>query len=416
MFVTMQGSILVVALTLAIMPMMAHSAASESAMGDVDQSEACGEPLSKKGESAFLQVTARSQKASLPESSLTAQRVFAKPLLDSNKTGVNPSGAAAPLDEVGYSAVQDRCCQAEMKQFIERTAYQLGFQVCVHGGLTGMVKYHSCADPQNFAKLVADLMEDSADRCTWLGVIGNCLPVPEDCPDFPDAPDKPDCGCSRGDAAKVDFTTATVSENNLGGQGPLTGAEEIRYSRIGTTKSGDVFDVVVTTLGPYERMQRSDTNGISGQFGAINVAPSNASSDYTGASDFKFSFMAPGTNTPVVVEEIHMALFDLDKGSDACTEFTTSKGYTGYVTDIFPSVIASRLADGRTKFGAVIKSLPNPTTPNALTVQQRQNSVMYFYNQVSSFELTFGTEGAVANAGRNLFFAFESQLNDRCGP
>jgi hypothetical protein len=31
---------------------------------------------------------------------------------------VNPSGAAAPLDETGYAAVADRCCQAEMQVFI----------------------------------------------------------------------------------------------------------------------------------------------------------------------------------------------------------------------------------------------------------------------------------------------------------
>jgi len=414
----MQRFTLLVALTLATMHLIAHSTVSVSAAGDNGESEACLESMPKKGGSALLQMKARAHKAS-PQQMLS---IVGRS--DTDKTVVNPSGAAAPLDEVGYSAVADRCCQAEMKQFIQRTAYQLGYEACIHGGLTGMVRYHSCENGvQSFAKLQADILNNAGDRCTWLGVIGKCLPRPEDCEDFANIPDAPDCGCSRDNAAKIEFNPATsatsVTQNNLGGQGPATGPEEIRYSSLGTTKSGVVFDVVITTLGPYVRIQKPHLNGVSpgGAFGAINIAPSDGA-DYPGAADFKFSFMSPGTNTPVVVEEVHMALFDLDKegGSSNVAEFTSSKGYKGYVTDVSPSVAATRLDDGRTKFVAVIKELANPLTPTSLTTAQRQNSVMYFYQQVSSFELSFGTEGDVAKAGRNLFFAFESSLNDRCGP
>merc|ERR1711865_1044891 len=101
-----------------------------------------------KGQSALLQVqrkTVRSQTAMSKEDWLS----------NSTSSRVNPSGAAAPLNEVGYSAVADRCCQAEMMVFIERTAFQLGYESCLHGGLTGMVIYHSCdseSGVQSFAK------------------------------------------------------------------------------------------------------------------------------------------------------------------------------------------------------------------------------------------------------------------------
>jgi len=397
---------------------MALSTASDAAVGEDSQSESCN-----KGQSALLQVE---RKTVLSQTALTKEDFFS----NSTSSRVNPSGAAAPLSEEGYSAVADRCCQAEMKVFIERTAFHLGYEPCIHGGLTGMVLYHSCdseAGVQSFAKLEADLLEDAAERCTWLGVLGNCLPMPEDCPDFPDVPEKPDCGCSRGEAAKFDFATTTLTANNLGGSGPLTGAEEIRYSRIGTTSAGVVFDLVITALSQYES-KLPNPSGLTNAFGILNMLPAGGGSfvpptvrasaaSFSGTTDFKFSFMSPGTNTPVVVSEVHMAIFDLDKeGFTGSTEIGSSKGYRGYVTDVAPTVVASRLDDGRTKFTAALANIPNPTDPNALTTAQRRNAVMYFYKDVSSFELTWGMEGAVASAPRNLFFAFESSLNDRCGP
>jgi len=272
-------------------------------------------------------------------------------------------------------------------------------------------------------------LKDALARCTWLGPIGNCLPRPEDCPDFTDLPPAPDCGCSRGEAAKFDFATTTLTANNLGGRGPLTtGAEEIRYSRIGTSKSGVVFDLVITTLSSYEN-KYDNGNGIKNEaFGVLVMLPKGGgpfvpptvsadAANFSGSTEFKFSFMSPGTNTPLVVSEVHMALFDLDtEGYTGSTEFGSSKGYKGYVTDVTPTIVASRGEDGGTKFTAAVANIPNPTTPNSLTTQQRRNSMMYFYKGVSSFEITWGMEGPAATKPRALFFAFESSLNDRCGP
>jgi len=418
----MTGNLLIARLILVTMPMMAASdvpIASDIALGDARQSETC-----MKGQSSLLQVqrqTVRSRIALSKEDGLS----------DFNISRVNPSGAAAPLDEVGYSAVADRCCQAEMMVFIGRTAWQLGYEPCNGDDLAGMVPYHSCdseAPVQTYAKLEADILNHAADRCSVLGLVGKCVQRPEDCPEFADSPPLPDCGCSRGEAAKFDFAASTLTANNLGGGGPLSGgAEEIRYSRIGTTKSGVVFDLVVTAVNQYES-KLGLNNGIKGGFGIIGMLPAGGGSllppavraeaaTFSGSTDFKFSFMSPGTNTPVVVSEVHMAIFDLDvEGFTGSTEFASSKGYRGYVTDFDPLVVASRLADGRTKFGASQAAIPNPTDPNALTSAQRRNSVMYFYKGKSSFDMTFGMEGAVASAPRNLFFSFESSLNDRCGP
>jgi hypothetical protein len=172
----------------------------------------------------------------------------------------------------------------------------------------------------------------------------------------------------------------------------------------GTTSTGEAFDIVITNLSSY--MRGTSNNEIAGDFAKILIGGS-------GSTKFRFEFVSPGTNTPVVQPEIHMATFDLDgnpSGTD--TESVSSKGYTGYVTDPNPNSVASRLPDGRTEFKGIVSG-SDPSSANDLTDAQKKSSIMFFYSNVSSFELTFGSNSAYQ---RGLMFAFESGLNERCGP
>jgi len=324
---------------------------------------------------------------------------------------VNPSGAAAPLDETGYAAVADRCCQAEMKQFIERVVFDQGMEVCDVAGLEGIVPYHSCEQGvQTFAALTANILKDSDERCTWVATAGACKVRPADCPAFSGLSPLADCGCSRSKAATVTLTDASVTQNNLQGLGPTTGAQELRYSNVGMTDAGVPFDIVVTVVSTAAYSRTVNKGFLSG-FGVLNFQ--NSATVKT--VEFRFTFVQPGTNTPVVVPEIHFATFDLDGDNPHGIETVSSKGYKGYVTDITPSVVASNLPDGRTKFSSseAVNNIPNPSDPNVLTVEQRANSVMYFFKDASTFDIEFGIEGG--QNSRNLFFSFASVLNDRCG-
>ena len=319
--------------------------------------------------------------------------------------GTDPSGAAAPLNEVGYAAVADRCCQAEMKQFIERQVANLNLEICNEHGVTGLVPYHSCEKgPQTFQQLTATLLAATEERCLWVAKLGMCKEMPDDCPNFAGAPPSSACGCHSSKAAKLDFSKGTTPSNNLGGKGPQAGPEEMRFYGVATTHTGDAFDIVVTTLGAYEGSKK---NGIQGTLGCLGMKPVINN----GRGDFRFSFMQPGTNTPFRVPEFHMTFLDLDGDS----EFISSTGYRGYVTDVSPSIGTRRLADGRTEFTAgPMRNIPNPSDANSLTAQQRAASVMAFYVDVTSFDLTFGHELKVE--GRNLFFSGGSSLDDRCSP
>lgn len=337
-------------------------------------------------------------------------------LLD-KKLGVNPSGAAAPLDETGYSAVADRCCQAEMSQFIERQVNEMGMEVCIPSGLVGIVPYHSCEKgPQSFAALTSNLLDDSAKRCTWLADVGQCKQQDPDCPSFEGLTPLADCGCSRSQAVLLDFEKATMVTNNLAGKGPGTGAEEMRFANIGEYPAGQPFELVIVAKDRYEGP--TGMNGVTAfpKFGNIALNGNENPAGYSGAVTLELSFVRPGTSTPVVLPECFLAIFDLD-GGDAVSKGTVSgKGYTGYVTDVTTDLAASRNSDGSTRFTAT-KNTDNPTDPMLATQEQRESMVMYFYHQVSTVEISLGVIAAPGktSTARNFQFAGKSALMDRCG-
>merc|ERR1719198_2098409 len=120
-----------------------------------------------------------------------AQRAGASNLERDAKQRTNPSGAAAPLNEEGYSAVADRCCIAEMKVFIERVIFDQGLQTCEQAGLEGFAPWHSCESTSTYDALVEHLIKDSQGDCPWVQAASdNCQPLPDPptCETFPDVP------------------------------------------------------------------------------------------------------------------------------------------------------------------------------------------------------------------------------------
>jgi len=336
-----------------------------------------------------------------------SKRVISPEVVD---VATNPSGASAPLSEVGYTAVADRCCQAEMVEFLRRQLVNMGYDVCDEGGLYGVAQFHSCSERQSFDKLGTDILEDWDSRCTYLAKTGHCPSyfLPGDCPTYPEVPPPSACGCTNSQAATVDLTGGT-SNNNIGGEGPNTGGpEELRFDSAGKAADGTAFDVVITAVDSYSTPTPT-VNGATGAFGRINM---HADTE----TQFKFAFMKPGSDIPVTVSEVHMTIFDLDGDQARGIEYASSTGYKGYVTDVSPTITAALSSDGRTRFeasGSAANDV-NPTAPNSLTVDQRVNSVMFFYENVNQFFITFGMREADSPTSRNVLFAFESSLNDRC--
>jgi hypothetical protein len=179
----------------------------------------------------------------------------------------------------------------------------------------------------------------------------------------------------------------------------------------------DATDLVITALNPYQSNGGTPNTDVASNmangFGSLQVR-------WGTSTDFKFEFVQSGTATPRVLEEVHLAFFDLDgntaDGSEG--EFLSGKGYKGYITDADTSLVASTLPGGGTEF-AGSKSVANPSSPGVATDAQRKASVMFFMKDTSSLQVNFGWRGPNAEytgAGQNalLMFSGSSVLVDRC--
>ena len=88
----------------------------------------------------------------------------------------------------------------------------------------------------------------------WSGVAGTSSPPPP--PTFP--PWTESCPPKTN---ALDVLGKTISENNLGGGGPTSGAEEIRFEQATLSASGDPLDVVLTTSSSSTYLAKNAAGG-----------------------------------------------------------------------------------------------------------------------------------------------------------
>jgi hypothetical protein len=213
--------------------------------------------------------------------------------------------------------------------------------------------------------------------------------------------------CRAGFACKIKF--GPLKNNNLGGKGPGSGPEEIRYENVCTAANVHSLDLVVTAAPGYDPAN-TKSNGVNGHYGQINVKNRKT-------GDFTFTFKKSGTNEDFVLDYTSFTVFDLDAGrAPNEVEVLTAGGYATYTTSnntelIIAHPTADSLTATATKFG---EYSDNPTDPLALTSLQSARSVGFDYAAVSSFKMSFGIGGGLATRGRNMLFAGDSSLNQMC--
>jgi len=199
------------------------------------------------------------------------------------------------------------------------------------------------------------------------------------------------------------FLHATVTQNNLGGQGPIWGPgvdkQEIRYSNV-----ADMIDLVLTVDGGSYRAVNSANNGIKdggNGFGVVNI--------YTGtAVNMKFTLVEAGTDTPVQIapdQTVFFTVFDMDSSrvSNEYVRFTTpvDSYKTTTSTTVQLSGDKNNLFARSGRFG---KGKDNPSDPLALTQLQKDSAVYVSYKGRNTWSMTFG-EDKTTWGGRNLLFA-----------
>jgi len=96
--------------------------------------------------------------------------------------GTNDIGESASLDESGYLAVKETCCNSDMYIYIKRVIVSMSMDVCEEGGVAGLLWSFTC-DAKNFTgsfeKLTEVLEENNKpSKCFFLAQHGACEPWP----------------------------------------------------------------------------------------------------------------------------------------------------------------------------------------------------------------------------------------------
>lgn len=185
-------------------------------------------------------------------------------------------------------------------------------------------------------------------------------------------------------------------QNNLGGAGPDTGAEEIRYSHVATL-NGERVDLVITVDGEYRPKQAS--KALSGSLGAINV---KCGTEVL----LNLNIVNSETGDPVVVDDVAISWYDIDEGKRGKGRSSVTSCGDGLITSSNSELSVRHLGS----CWSATSSTPgtkadNPAAPFPLTDLQRGRVATFVFSDVSSFTATLKVEKG--RGGRNFFFAMD---------
>jgi hypothetical protein len=121
--------------------------------------------------------------------------------------------------------------------------------------------------------------------------------------------------CVCEETADTPFILNAPTVNNLGGQGPGTGKEEIRYTNAGVNSDGRAFDLVIKVAegADYKSIFAKERNGVRGKLGNINLDVEVDQANQ-GVKLTKFVLTIEDTVTGVQVEldEFDFSWYDFD--------------------------------------------------------------------------------------------------------
>jgi len=185
-------------------------------------------------------------------------------------------------------------------------------------------------------------------------------------------------------------------QNNLGGAGPDSGPEEIRYSHV-TTLNGERVDLVITVDGEYRPKQAS--KGLSGSLGVINVACGTEAL-------LTLKIVNSETGAPVVVDNVAISWYDIDEGKRGKGRSTVTSCGDGLITSSNSELAVRHLGS----CWSATSSTPgtkadNPSAPIPLTELQRGRVATFVFSDVSSFTATLRVDSG--RGGRNFLFAMD---------
>jgi len=202
----------------------------------------------------------------------------------------------------------------------------------------------------------------------------------------------------------VDLTN--IVQNNLGGQGPDSGAEEIRYKNA-IDLTGRKLDVVLTAESAYTSPRPQKNGNSPAGFGKVIMKTKSE-------TNFKFSFQDAETGEAVGVKDIALTFYDLDQARKTQQRETISvcgaeEIYTSSDTEL------AHDASGRChSYTSTVRGTgkDNPQNPGELTKTQAARSVTFEFHSKASISFTAAVSGS-GKTPRPILFSFKPQV--ACG-
>lgn len=188
-----------------------------------------------------------------------------------------------PLNQEGFSRVQETCCNFQMEKFMRRLVDDLALEVCDDGSLTGFIPWYTCEKSgagrfPSFDALQVDLLSgrqsSDVEACGWLAPVGGCKPLTDKCrgkgdfdPDFDPGPCKMEGGTAAPPNPGPEPTPAPLAPEPEGDDDsvtqppPETTTLETTTTMAGVTccmnEMGSVFEE------PEERGEGPPSNAVS---------------------------------------------------------------------------------------------------------------------------------------------------------
>lgn len=251
---------------------------------------------------------------------------------------------------------------------------------------------------------------------------------------------------------------SNVTQNNLGGSGPDAGAEELRYSGIGTYQGTSLDIVMRVKAGADYRKNDQDgknSNGMlcantddpngppelcmsGGSMGQINLCAACRGKTLGEQTDLSLTIERTDTKTAITLPAFYITFFDIDSkvnsGGIRVRERLAVSGYSKAVYDMSNSeanfVEAGNTLTATSTMPGCSDNSDNPRDVHTLTtvicsaatadtstfsVDQSSRSAMFLFEDTSSFDLHLETlVGKTKQVGRNFLFAFKSGKVDDC--
>jgi len=215
---------------------------------------------------------------------------------------------------------------------------------------------------------------------------------------------------SKDDPSRIflDFSYATVTCNNLGGQGPDDDCDEMVYYQ-NVSVGYDLKLVATTEYAP----RNVSMNGLSGDFGSINLQ-----------KDAHVDVIATLIDAETGMEltrgrSFFLTIWDIDQGRTGDDGIATLQENVT-VSPIYkwsamqdPGFVAYQHDRDRYSFVSNDPSRnDNPTDQDNPTEEQKHRAVGLYFENRSSFFLSLTTGGKIGgNGGRNIQFGGESWLS-----